>query len=102
MDRFELIVCQGNLDQRGFERCMQKFFKLSQTVHQFRWRWWDIGCVIEEAPRSPYLVDRKSTRLNSSHSSISYAGFCFKNKDYIFGKELQARKDYSEICTSGE
>src|SRR3712207_7673624 len=26
------------------------------------------------------LVDRKSTRLNSSHANISYAGFCFKKK----------------------
>src|SRR5207249_11611966 len=25
-------------------------------------------------------VDRKSTRLNSSHVSISYAGFCLKKK----------------------
>src|SRR5260221_4050758 len=27
-------------------------------------------------------VDRKSTRLNSSHTVISYAGFCFKKKKY--------------------
>src|SRR5690348_18171199 len=27
-------------------------------------------------------VDRKSTRLNSSHSSISYAVFCLKKKTY--------------------
>src|SRR5689334_23732404 len=26
------------------------------------------------------LLDRKSTRLNSSHSSISYAVFCLKKK----------------------
>src|SRR2546430_6042964 len=26
-------------------------------------------------------VDRKSTRLNSSHSQISYAGFCLKKKN---------------------
>src|SRR2546430_11669286 len=26
------------------------------------------------------LLDRKSTRLNSSHSQISYAGFCLKKK----------------------
>src|SRR5438309_4627067 len=26
--------------------------------------------------------DRKSTRLNSSHSSISYAVFCLKKKNY--------------------
>src|SRR5689334_24455370 len=27
-----------------------------------------------------YVRDRKSTRLNSSHSSISYAVFCLKKK----------------------
>src|SRR5438309_8677022 len=27
--------------------------------------------------------DRKSTRLNSSHSSISYAVFCLKKKSYM-------------------
>src|SRR5689334_24357128 len=29
---------------------------------------------------SPSELDRKSTRLNSSHSSISYAVFCLKKK----------------------
>src|SRR2546430_5524596 len=28
----------------------------------------------------PHFVDRKSTRLNSSHSQISYAVFCLKKK----------------------
>src|SRR2546427_2789946 len=28
----------------------------------------------------PHLIDRKSTRLNSSHSQISYAVFCLKKK----------------------
>src|SRR5436190_18506496 len=27
-----------------------------------------------------YLIDRKSTRLNSSHTVISYAVFCLKKK----------------------
>src|SRR2546430_10803518 len=27
-----------------------------------------------------HLEDRKSTRLNSSHSHMSYAGFCLKKK----------------------
>src|SRR5689334_24664758 len=31
-------------------------------------------------PSSAYRQDRKSTRLNSSHSSISYAVFCLKKK----------------------
>src|SRR2546430_10220715 len=30
-----------------------------------------------------YKRDRKSTRLNSSHSQISYAVFCLKTKQYI-------------------
>src|SRR2546430_13109661 len=29
---------------------------------------------------SDYRLDRKSTRLNSSHSQISYAVFCLKKK----------------------
>src|SRR3712207_7915319 len=28
-------------------------------------------------------VDRKSTRLNSSHANISYAGFCLKKKKIL-------------------
>src|SRR3712207_8038809 len=33
----------------------------------------------EHKPREGY-VDRKSTRLNSSHANISYAVFCLKKK----------------------
>src|SRR2546427_3532288 len=33
-----------------------------------------------DAPASPEPTDRKSTRLNSSHSQISYAVFCLKKK----------------------
>src|SRR3712207_7151313 len=29
-------------------------------------------------------VDRKSTRLNSSHANISYAVFCLKKKNILF------------------
>src|SRR5438309_6232701 len=40
------------------------------------------GARLSEAEsRAPkYSLDRKSTRLNSSHSSISYAVFCLKKK----------------------
>src|SRR3712207_7918350 len=31
-------------------------------------------------PSGPRTVDRKSTRLNSSHANISYAVFCLKKK----------------------
>src|SRR2546426_4035813 len=33
-----------------------------------------------------YQVDRKSTRLNSSHLVISYAVFCLKKKNTISGR----------------
>src|SRR5256886_3215321 len=36
------------------------------------------GCC--DRPASELAVDRKSTRLNSSHSQISYAVFCLKKK----------------------
>src|SRR2546430_3523127 len=36
--------------------------------------------------------DRKSTRLNSSHSQISYAVFCLKKK-----KKSQCQSRYSEL-----
>src|SRR3954464_10756565 len=34
-----------------------------------------------EFRRVLFRTDRKSTRLNSSHTIISYAVFCWKNKD---------------------
>src|SRR5258708_27024183 len=33
------------------------------------------------APFAPINLDRKSTRLNSSHQIISYAVFCLKKKE---------------------
>src|SRR2546430_17473150 len=36
--------------------------------------------LFDRSPRSATIQDRKSTRLNSSHSQISYAVFCLKKK----------------------
>src|SRR5688572_32007915 len=36
-------------------------------------------------------VDRKSTRLNSSHSQISYAVFCLKKKNLLYEDVSLAR-----------
>src|SRR2546430_10803296 len=35
------------------------------------------------APEFAFGADRKSTRLNSSHSQISYAVFCLKKKNTL-------------------
>src|SRR3989475_4288143 len=41
------------------------------------------GLTVAERGPDVYRVDRKSTRLNSSHSQISYAVFCLKKKNTI-------------------
>src|SRR5699024_11988578 len=47
-------------------------------------------CICES--NAYIILDRKSTRLNSSHVSISYAVFCLKKK------KNDNRKITSEIC----
>src|SRR2546430_7030249 len=37
------------------------------------------------------ILDRKSTRLNSSHSQISYAVFCLKKKNELFSEEVDRK-----------
>src|SRR5438477_8519237 len=40
-------------------------------------------------------LDRKSTRLNSSHMSISYAVFCLKKKNKIFHHSIMSIESLS-------
>src|SRR5258707_5937036 len=40
----------------------------------------NLACLVQVA-QTPSGLDRKSTRLNSSHANISYAGFCLKTKN---------------------
>src|SRR5438034_7859489 len=53
-------------------------------------RWWPAAAVALcalvnlEALRAP--LDRKSTRLNSSHTVISYAVFCLKKKTTVYSQ----------------
>src|SRR5207248_10402625 len=44
-----------------------------------------VGLVIADYAM-PEMTDRKSTRLNSSHRTISYAVFCLKKKKKDTGK----------------
>src|SRR5689334_24686572 len=45
----------------------------------------------------PQGKDRKSTRLNSSHSSISYAVFCLKKKKIVAIMELIIHYNYVRV-----
>src|SRR5690242_20992171 len=48
-----------------------------------------VGCSVARQPRE--RRDRKSTRLNSSHMSISYAVFCLKKKKARHQGDLRER-----------
>src|SRR3712207_8068090 len=48
----------------------------------------DVADRVESAVRRRQ-VDRKSTRLNSSHANISYAVFCLKKKKHITANSLK-------------
>src|SRR5690242_20812786 len=52
----------------------------------------------DDRPRPPswLLSDRKSTRLNSSHMSISYAVFCLKKKKKKHALTLTSRTDTTD------
>src|SRR5256885_16701379 len=39
--------------------------------------------LAQSITNEPFFIDRKSTRLNSSHLVISYAVFCLKKKNNI-------------------
>src|SRR2546430_5526667 len=54
--------------QRFAENAGVSFERCASIVEQIDWR------------RQFAVKDRKSTRLNSSHSQISYAVFCLKKK----------------------
>src|SRR6201997_3140195 len=43
-------------------------------------------------------LDRKSTRLNSSHSQISYAVFCLKKKTRQIAMTRVRSNSWSELC----
>src|SRR5690606_40295593 len=58
---------------RNFDNTMRKIFK-------DRWFHYKINAANRRAERAIKRVDRKSTRLNSSHVKNSYAVFCSTTK----------------------
>src|SRR6266704_5187890 len=51
-------------------------------------------------PGHPVQLDRKSTRLNSSHVSISYAVFCLKKKNECIFERLFYKKRWASTESS--
>src|SRR2546430_13467759 len=56
-----------------------------------------IALIFPRRRRLLQLEDRKSTRLNSSHSQISYAVFCLKKKKQIKTAESVVSDSY-QLC----
>src|SRR5437868_8079826 len=76
-EREELLPLQRARGERGIASLAMQF----QDDLQVCGRQHDSGSLgpFDQAHSAP--VDRKSTRLNSSHVSISYAVFCLKKKN---------------------
>src|SRR2546427_5891188 len=57
----------------------------------------DAAALVEMYARIPEVArDRKSTRLNSSHSQISYAVFCLKKKNKKTEHMTRTNKEYND------
>src|SRR3712207_7284914 len=56
------------------------------------------GGTTSRAVRCVTWIDRKSTRLNSSHANISYAVFCLKKKN--IGNPMAKRTDIGQLINA--
>src|SRR5687768_17934655 len=74
--------------------CLRRGKEIDVAIH------YRLGCN-RSAHLDVFHIDRKSTRLNSSHGYISYAVFCLKKKKKKHSKE-QKRKYQTPVtlCTS--
>src|SRR5690348_18009957 len=80
--------CEGGEDQDGHGRRLNDRQcwmppKCAMGTSLCGRRWFGSGVSYRiggSAANGPVSLDRKSTRLNSSHPSISYAVFCLKKK----------------------
>src|SRR5256886_6065811 len=72
---------------RGLLQGAQNILGLSQVLQGHGWLCRNLSPGLHQQIQAQNILrDRKSTRLNSSHSQISYAVFCLKKKTqtYIF------------------
>src|SRR5256886_12746112 len=73
-----------------------------QTVFRPRKRGADLGLApgddLARGPDPHRVSDRKSTRLNSSHSQISYAVFCLQKKNTTHSRSAACDTITEERC----
>src|SRR5438034_8159085 len=75
-----VILCRRGKAEEALRQLRRIMGKLKLTVNEEKTR----ICKVPEGE-----LDRKSTRLNSSHTVISYAVFCLKKKKKKKTKTMQ-------------
>src|SRR5699024_11385408 len=89
-DALPILLCGvrallGNRADAALDRVHD--WAVKNVTSAFSWAVGIIGALIALNTAGPALAwltgDRKSTRLNSSHVSISYAVFCLKKKNRV-------------------
>src|SRR5207249_12172321 len=73
---YNRLMIQGR-DTTSIHLTLGKHLREFQRIAELRGEVLPLALVIGVHPQ---VLDRKSTRLNSSHVSISYAVFCLKKK----------------------
>src|SRR5947207_5628282 len=72
----------------GFGRVLEFGIRLTTPIALILALLTIFGLVIWSSLAAVSLTDRKSTRLNSSHTVISYAVFCLKKKNTHYCNRL--------------
>src|SRR5438067_9443879 len=75
-------------------------FRSSRTSVLPRYLESALASSVLPTPAGPSTRDRKSTRLNSSHVSISYAVFCLKKKRQALARTLGSEDDQQQHLPS--
>src|SRR3712207_8346959 len=77
------VLVNGRISYRSFPRyrLVRPFFRrVLADIDRFCVQGDETARRLVALGADPARVDRKSTRLNSSHANISYAVFCLKKK----------------------
>src|ERR1035437_10679101 len=76
-------LTESQLDEK-LARAAEAFRTYRHTTFAERAAWMRRAAEILETEKDAFArIDRKSTRLNSSHANISYAVFCLKKNDAV-------------------
>src|SRR2546427_6241674 len=78
--RSDVLHASGAATARAIAVCVDKAEAADRIVELVSHEFPQAKLMVRSFDREHSLRDRKSTRLNSSHSQISYAVFCLKKK----------------------